>query len=91
MVPSGVLLFGAMGRQSCRSAGALILELLFFGALFFDDLLADVSIVVVSFVFTIVDVSVAKVMTVFWPGYTADIEKRRAGCHTCNRIAPSQQ
>ena len=29
--------------------------------------------------------------TVFWPGYTADIEKRRAGCHACNTIAPSQQ
>ena len=29
--------------------------------------------------------------TVFWPGYTADIEKRRAGCHVCNTIAPSQQ
>ena len=29
--------------------------------------------------------------TVFWPGYIADIEKRRAGCHACNTIAPSQQ
>ena len=29
--------------------------------------------------------------TVFWPGYTADIERRRAGCHACNTIALSQQ
>ena len=29
--------------------------------------------------------------TVFWPGNTADIERRRAGCDTCNTIAPSQQ
>ena len=29
--------------------------------------------------------------TVFWRGYTADIEKSRAGCHMCNTIAPSQQ
>ena len=29
--------------------------------------------------------------TVFWPGHTADIEKRREGCHVCNTIAPSQQ
>ena len=28
---------------------------------------------------------------VFWPGYTADIKKRRAGCHVCNTVAPSQQ
>ena len=29
--------------------------------------------------------------SVFWPGYTADIEKRRAGCQICNTITPSQQ
>ena len=29
--------------------------------------------------------------SVFWPGYTADIEKRSAGCHVCNTIALSQQ
>ena len=28
---------------------------------------------------------------VFWLGYTADIERRQAGCHPCNTIAPSQQ
>ena len=65
---SGVLLFGAMGRRSCRSAGALVLEVLFFGALVLDNVFADVSMVVVTFVFAVVDVSVAKVMKswVFW-------------------------
>ena len=29
--------------------------------------------------------------TVFWPGYTADIERGRVGCHACNTIAPQQQ
>ena len=29
--------------------------------------------------------------TVFWLGYTADIEKKQAGCHACNTIAPSHQ
>ena len=29
--------------------------------------------------------------TVFWPGYTADIEKKRAQCHTCNTQTPSHQ
>ena len=65
---SGVLLFGATGRRTCRSAGVLVLEVLFFGVLVFDDVFADVLIVVVSFVFAVVDVSVAKVMKsrVFW-------------------------
>ena len=65
---SGVLLFGAMGRRSCRSAGVLVLEVLFFGALVLDDVFADVSIVIVTFVFAVVDVAVAKVMEsrVFW-------------------------
>ena len=29
--------------------------------------------------------------TVFWRGYTANIKKRRAGCHACNMIASLQQ
>ena len=29
--------------------------------------------------------------TVFWPGYTTDVERKRAGCHACNTIAPSHQ
>ena len=29
--------------------------------------------------------------TVFWPGYTADIEKRMAGCHIPDTTAPTQQ
>ena len=58
----GVLLFGARRRRSCRSAGILVLEVLFFGALVLDDVFADVLIVVVTFVFAVVDVSVAKVM-----------------------------
>jgi hypothetical protein len=29
-------------------------------------------------------------MTVFWPGITADIERARAECRTCHRNAPSQ-
>ena len=68
MGSSGVLLFGAMGRRLCQSAGVLVLEVLFFGVLVFDDVFADVLIVVVSFVFAVVDVSVAKVMKsrVFW-------------------------
>ena len=28
--------------------------------------------------------------TVYWPGFTADIQKRRANCQTCQKIAPSQ-
>ena len=27
--------------------------------------------------------------TVFWPGYSLDIEKKRMGCGMCNRNAPS--
>ena len=46
----------------------MVLEVLFFGALVLDDVFADVSIVVVTFIFAAVDVSVAKVMEsrVFW-------------------------
>ena len=32
-----------------------------------------------------------KAQTVFWPGYTVDVKKRREGCHTCNSTAPTQQ
>ena len=65
---SRVLLFFATGRPSCRSAGVLVLEVLFFGALVLDVMFADVSIVVVTFIFAVVDVSVAKVMKsrFFW-------------------------
>ena len=65
---SGVLLCFAMGRRPCRSAGVLVLEVLFSGALVLDVVFADVSIVVVTFIVTVVDVSVAKVMEsrVFW-------------------------
>ena len=65
---SGVLLFFATGRQSCRSAGVLVLKVLFFGALVLDVVFPDVSIVVVTFVFAVVDVLVAKVMKsrFFW-------------------------
>ena len=28
--------------------------------------------------------------TVYWPGFVADIERTRARCNTCNKIAPSQ-
>ena len=62
VVPSGVLLFEAMGRRSGRSADVLITEVLFFGVLVLDDLYADVPFIIVSFVCVIVDVPVAKVM-----------------------------
>ena len=29
--------------------------------------------------------------TVFWPGYTTDVEKKRASCRTCNRTTPTQR
>ena len=68
MGSSGVLLFGAMGRRLCQSAGVLVLEVLFLGALVRDKVFADVSIVIVTYVIPVVDDVVAKVMEsrVFW-------------------------